>query len=66
MSLADGTLLTRDVSECVFSFEGAEATSPAILGKENDEALLGVVTLENLGLVLNPLERTLQPMHTRA
>lgn len=49
-----------------FLFEGAEATSPAILGKENDEALLGVVTLENFGLVLNPLERTLQPMHTRA
>ena len=27
-----------------------------------DEALLGVVTLENLGFVLNPFTRQLQPM----
>ena len=27
-----------------------------------DEALLGAVTLETLGLMLNPLSRTLQPM----
>jgi hypothetical protein len=40
----------------------AEATSPVILGERNDMALLGAVTLESLGLVLNPLERTLAPM----
>jgi hypothetical protein len=34
--------------------------TPVILGEEKDEALLGVVTLENLGLVLNPF--TLHPM----
>jgi hypothetical protein len=32
-----------------------------ILGEPGDEALLGVVTLENLGLVLHPFSRTLQP-----
>ena len=32
------------------------------LGLAGDEALLGVVTLEVLGLVLDPFNRTLQPM----
>jgi hypothetical protein len=33
-----------------------------MLGEEGDVALLGTVTLEELGLVLNPLSRELQPM----
>lgn len=38
-------------------------TYPVILGDPgDDEALLGVVTLEILGLVFNPFSRTLQPM----
>ena len=60
--LADGTTLTRGVSECIFELEGRRATSPVVLGETEDEALLGAVTLETLGLMLNPLTRTLQPM----
>ena len=60
--LADGTTLTREVSECRFEIEGRGATSPVVLGQTEDEALLGAVTLETLGLMLNPLNRTLQPM----
>jgi len=60
--LADGTSLTRGVSECVFEVEGRRATSPVVLGETEDEALLGAVTLETLGLMLNPLNRTLHPM----
>lgn len=33
-----------------------------ILGEKSDEAFLGVVTLEILGLVINPFKRMLQPM----
>lgn len=65
VALADGTKLTRAVSECRFRVEGIEGSSPVILGEEGDEALLGAVTLENLGLVLNPYKRTLQPMQIR-
>jgi len=61
-SLADGTAIRRGVSECRFSYQGVEASSPVVLGERNDEALLGTVTLETLGLVLNPFERTLKPM----
>jgi predicted aspartyl protease len=60
--LADGTVITRGVSECTFEIEGRRATSPVVLGESEDEALLGAVTLETLGLLLNPLNRKLQPM----
>lgn len=61
-TLADGTLVRRHVSECYFELTEGEGHSPVILGEANDEALLGVITLENLGFVLNPFNRTLQPM----
>ena len=38
--LADGTALTRGVSECTFEVEGCRATSPVVLGETEAEALL--------------------------
>lgn len=61
-SLADGTEIERAVSECIVSLPHGETTTPVILGRPGDVALLGVVTLEELGLVLNPFDRTLHPM----
>jgi len=59
--LADGTTVERAVSEAYIVLPQGEAHTPVILGKERDEALLGVVTLEILGLVFNPFDRTLNP-----
>jgi clan AA aspartic protease len=64
-TLADGTPIERGVSECRFEIRGEAATSPVVLGKENDGALLGAVTLETLGLMLNPLTREILPMRIR-
>ncbi|MFH0765117.1 MAG: retroviral-like aspartic protease family protein [Calditrichota bacterium] len=61
-TLADGTAITRKISECRLTLPQGEAHTPVILGEERDEPLLGVVTLEILGLVLNPFTRELQPM----
>ena len=61
-SLADGTLIERDVSECHLELPQGDGHTPVVLGHPGDEPLLGVVTLEELGLVLNPFNRTLQPM----
>ena len=61
-SLADGTTIERDVSEAHVTFPQGEGHTPVILGETGDEALLGAVTLEILGLVLNPFDRTLRPM----
>lgn len=60
--LADGTTVTRGVSECYLLLPQGEAHTPVILGEPGDEALLGTVTLEILGLILNPFTRQLQPM----
>ncbi len=60
--LADGTQVTRQVSECRISLPQGERHTPVMLGEKGDAALLGVVTLEILGLVLNPYSRKLQPM----
>lgn len=59
--LTDGTAIERDVSECQITLPHGKGHTPVILGEPGDEALLGVVTLEILGLVLHPFNRTLQP-----
>lgn len=61
-TLADGTEVRRNVSECLIRYDGLEVHTPVVLGEAGDQPLLGVLTLEILGLVLNPFTRTLQPM----
>jgi predicted aspartyl protease len=63
--LADGTTIERAVSHCFFTYRGTHAPSPVVLGEPGDDALLGTITLENLGLVLNPFDRTLRPIRAR-
>jgi predicted aspartyl protease len=60
-TLADGTRIERDISECHIAIPQGEGHTPVILGEPGDEALLGLVTLEELGLVLNPFQRSLEP-----
>jgi len=60
--LADGSRIERQVSECHIGLSMGEGHSPVILGEPGDDALLGVVTLETMGLVFNPFNRTLHPM----
>jgi len=61
--LADGTTVHRAVSECHLSLSQGEGHTPVVLGQPGDaEPLLGVVTLEILGLVFDPFRRTLHPM----
>ena len=61
--LADGIEIERKISECYIKLPQAEGHTPVILGEEKDTALLGVVTLEELGLVFNPFERSLHEAH---
>lgn len=64
-TLADGTKIERGVSECRIEILNQDFHTPVILGEEGDEPLLGVITLKILGVVLNPFNRTLQPMRLR-
>jgi len=61
-TLADGTHVDRHVSECHIRLPQGEGHTPVILGEPGDEPLLGAVTLEILGLILNPFTRKLEPM----
>jgi clan AA aspartic protease len=60
--LADGTEITRKTAPALFRFRGDEAASTVIFGEPGDATLLGVVTLEELGLILDPMRRELRPM----
>ncbi len=60
--LADGSTIVRNISECYIILPQGEAHTPVILGEKDDEAILGTVTLEILGLMLDPFKRRLQPM----
>jgi clan AA aspartic protease len=64
-TLADGAVIERDVSECQIRINGDQRHWPVIFGIPGDEPLLGVVTLEILGLVLDPFQRTLRRMKLR-
>lgn len=60
--LADGTAIRRWVSEALIELRGyGERHTPVVLGESEDENLLGVVTLEIFGLVLDPFRRELRP-----
>lgn len=59
--LADGQRIERPIGECKLRILGHEGHTPVVLGEENDEPLLGVVTLEEMGLVLDPFKRELIP-----
>ena len=58
--MAYGNHLYQGKSEWAYLPQG-EGHTPVILGEERDAALLGVVTLEELGLIFNPFEPTLEP-----
>ncbi len=60
--LADGTEITRRLGDAVFLIDGRRAASPVIFGEKGDSALLGTVSLESLGLILDPMKRVLRPL----
>jgi len=61
--LADGSIARRQLSEAVIELPGyGEYHSPVLLGEEEDENLLGTVTLEIFGLMLDPFKRVLRPL----
>jgi len=60
--LADGTKIVRKYGNAIFSFQGTEAASPVMFGEEGDTPLLGMISLEALGYILDPLRRELRPV----
>lgn len=61
-TLADGTQIHRQVGDVVFRFDGEQGASPVIFGEKGDSTLLGTVSLEALGFILDPIRRQLRPL----
>ncbi len=59
--LADGRSVERQIGNAIVEFQGQEVASPVALGKKDDSLLLGTLTLEGLGFVLDPFSRKLYP-----
>jgi len=61
-TLADGTQITRQVGDLIFKFDGQQGASPVIFGEKGDSSLLGTVSIEALGFILDPIRRELRPL----
>ena len=60
--LADGTKVVRKKGIALFRYGERVGGADVIFGEDGDQKLLGALTLEALGLILNPLKRELRPL----
>ena len=60
--LANGQPVRRQVGEARITFQGQTATCVVLFGEPDDTTLLGVTTLENLGLIFDPLRQKIMPL----
>ena len=58
--LADGSEITRKIGDVLFRLDGRKGAAPAIFGEKSDSTLLGTVSLEALGMALDPMKRELR------
>jgi predicted aspartyl protease len=61
-TLADGPQVEPELGTAYFKLNGREGSAMVIFGEPGDATLLGVLTLQSLGLVLHPLERELRQL----
>ncbi len=61
-TLADGTQIERRIGDVIFQINGERGASPVIFGEKGDNILLGAVSLEALGFILDPIKRVLKPL----
>ena len=60
--LADGSTIDRDRSDAIFFYKNQRGAAPVIFAEREDATLLGAVTLESLGFVLDAVRRDLLPL----
>ena len=60
---ADGRIVPVDVAHATIRLEGLEFPTPVIFAEDNEPSLLGVVSLEQAALAVDPLAGRLIPTH---
>ena len=61
--MADGRIVPVDVGRTVIRLEGLEFSTPVIFGEKGEPSLLGVVSLEEAALAVDPLAGRLIPVN---
>ena len=64
-ALANGSRVERNIGRAFVRYRGVGEFTPVVFGEDGDARLLGVVTLELLGLGVDPLRRELFPLDLR-
>ena len=59
--LGNGEVIEKEIGEAKFEVSGKTRTAPVIFGDEG-VFLLGATTLENLGMILDPINRELKQL----
>ncbi len=60
--LADGSTIIRKKGIAFFKYGSRVGGADVVFGEKGDSLLLGALTLEALGLALDPLQRSLKPL----
>lgn len=60
--LADGSKIIRKKGVAIFKYNDRIGGADVVFGEKGDACLLGALTLEALGLSLDPLKRELKPL----
>lgn len=61
-TLADGSAIERGVGMMVVRLRGETSGTDVIFGEPNDQQIIGVTALEQLGFLPNPLTGELEPI----
>ena len=60
--LADGSSIERDLGGAYFEYRGTGGMAPVVFGEPRDARLMGMSTLEAMGLMIDPLSGDLRPL----
>ena len=61
LKIASGKVIKRKLGVALATIRDKTMPTPILFGDQGSEVLLGAITLEELGLTVDPLHRTLVP-----
>src|SRR5438093_4773272 len=59
--LGNGEFVKRKMGTATFEYMGVRGDSLVMFGEAGDSSLMGAITLEGFGLILDPFRRELKP-----